>query len=67
MYICIRVNDMKKQIIQLFQRKAEAFAWIMEMVQDCTIGEITTNGNHLGRLAIIAETESLIYIATYHA
>ena len=56
---------MKQQIIQIFTSKATAFAWVMEMVQDCTIGDVNTNGLHLGKSAIICETEQHIFIGAY--
>lgn len=56
---------MKKQIVQTFRSKATAFAWVMEMVQSATIGDVNTNSSHQGRDAISCETEDLIYIAIY--
>jgi hypothetical protein len=57
--------EMKTKIIQLFQNKAEAFSWIMEMVQNATIGDVNTDSTYLSQLCIICETESKIYIGIY--
>lgn len=56
---------MKTKIIQLFETKAEAFAWIMEMVQNCTIGDVNTEAIHLTQPAVICETDKIIYIGIY--
>lgn len=57
--------EIKTKIIQLFETKAEAFGWIMEMVQDCTIGDVNTEAIHLTQPAVICETDKIIYIGIY--
>lgn len=57
--------EMKTKIIQLFETKAEAFEWIMEIVQDCTIGDVNTEAIHLTQPAVICETDKIIYIGVY--
>jgi len=57
--------EMKPKIIQLFPSKAEAFEWIMQMVQNATIGDVNTESTYLSQLCIICETESKIYIGIY--
>ena len=54
-----------KKIIQLFNTKAEAFRWIMEVVQNATIGDVNTEATHLMQSCIMCETEEVIYIAIY--
>lgn len=58
-------QDMKPKIIQLFQTKAEAFGWIMEVVQDATIGNVNTEATYLTQACIMCETEQTIYIGIY--
>jgi len=52
---------MKTKIYQIFPNKAEAFAWVMEMVQGATIGDVNTDAND----CVICETETTIYIGYY--
>lgn len=54
---------MKTKIIQLFQTKAEAFEWIMEVVQDASIGEITTDST----FCVTCETEQNLYIGVFQS
>lgn len=56
---------MKPKIIQLFQTKAEAFDWIMQMAQNATIGDVNTESTYLTQLCITCDTADKIYIAIY--
>lgn len=56
---------MKQQIIQIFTSKATAFAWVMEMVQNATIGDVDTEAIYQDQKAVICETEQTIYIGLY--
>ena len=58
---------MKPKIIQLFQTKAEAFGWIMEVVQDATIGEVNTEATYLTQSCIMCSTDQCTYIGVYKA
>ena len=57
--------EMKPKIIQLFQNKAEAFEWIMQMAQNATIGDVNTESTYLTQLCITCDTADKIYIAIY--
>lgn len=57
--------EMKTKIFQLFETKAEAFSWVMEMAQNATIGDVNTEATYQDQKAVICETEQTIYIGLY--
>jgi hypothetical protein len=59
-------NNMKNTIIQNFQSRSEAFDWVLECIQNATIGDIKTTEQFRDNDAIIGETEEIIYVGLYN-
>jgi hypothetical protein len=57
---------MKNTIIQNFQSRNDAFDWVIECIQNATIGDIQSVEKFRDNNAIIGETENIIYVGLYN-
>ena len=57
---------MKNTIIQNFQSRSEAFDWVLECIQNATIGDIKTTEQFRDNDAIIGESLDVIYVGLYN-
>lgn len=56
----------KKTTIEIFDTRNDAFDWVMEKMNDLTVGEITTDVKFKGNDAVIGESDDFIFVALFN-
>lgn len=56
----------KKTTIEIFDTRNDAFDWVMEKMNDLTVGEITTGVKFKNNDAIIGESDDFIFVGLYN-